>query len=96
MPRHNRPKRDEPRPLGGGVADQRQESGHDGDWLVRHIPGAQATKFYRCPGCDHEIRPGTPHVVVWPAEDYGSVEDRRHWHPGCWSARSRRRPTRRR
>ncbi|GLZ42665.1 hypothetical protein [Actinokineospora sp. NBRC 105648] len=96
MPRRNRPRPDaEARPL-GGAANQRVESGPDGDWLVRSIPGAQATKFYRCPGCDHEIRPGTPHVVAWPAEEFGTVEDRRHWHPGCWSARGRRGPTRRR
>ena len=31
-------------------------------------PRARATKSYRCPGCDHEIRSGTAHVVVWPAD----------------------------
>ena len=36
--------------------------------MVRQIPGAAATKEYRCPGCDQEILPGTPHVVAWPAE----------------------------
>nr|WP_051386206.1 hypothetical protein [Actinokineospora inagensis] len=71
------------------MANQRLESAADGDWQVRHIPGAQATKVYRCPGCDHEIQPGTPHVVAWPAQDYGSVEERRHWHKNCWA---RRRP----
>nr|WP_253773546.1 hypothetical protein [Goodfellowiella coeruleoviolacea] len=80
----------------GGLAGPRVESGGDGDWLVRNVPGAQTTKFYRCPGCDHEIRPGTPHVVAWPAEGYGSVDDRRHWHTGCWNARGRRGPTARR
>ncbi|MGQ0841260.1 hypothetical protein [Actinokineospora sp.] len=100
MPRRNRSKSDqagaEPRPLGAGLADQRHESGPDGEWLVRGIPGAQATKAYRCPGCDHEIPAGRPHLVVWPAEDYGTVEDRRHWHQGCWSARGRRGPSSRR
>lgn len=96
MPRRNTPKREEPRPLGGGVGWARAESGPDGDWLVRAISGTQAQKTYRCPGCDHEIRPGTPHVVAWPAEDTGSVEERRHWHAGCWETRGRRGPTARR
>lgn len=97
MPRRNRVKGgDQTRPLSGGFGAQRTESGQDGDWLVRSISGAQTTKDYRCPGCDHEIRTGTPHVVAWPADEYGSVEDRRHWHSGCWSARGRRGPTRRR
>ncbi|GAA3011513.1 hypothetical protein [Actinokineospora diospyrosa] len=91
MPRRNKIRRDdEPRPLGGGLGSQRVESGSDGDWQVRHIPGAQATKTYRCPGCDHEIQPGTPHLVAWPAQEYGTVEDRRHWHPHCWNSRKRR------
>jgi hypothetical protein len=51
---------------------------------------------YRCPGCDHEIRPGVAHLVVWPANETGTIEDRRHWHHGCWSARARRHPTSRR
>jgi hypothetical protein len=38
-------------------------------------------RAYRCPGCDHEIRPGTSHLVVMPE---GSVDDRRHWHTPCW------------
>ncbi|MQA08076.1 MAG: hypothetical protein GEU98_05890 [Pseudonocardiaceae bacterium] len=99
MPRRNRTRRgrsDPPRPVGPTTGFQRTESGPDGEWIVRHIAGAQTTKMYRCPGCDHEIRPGTPHVVAWPAEEDGSVEDRRHWHSGCWQARGRRGPTRRR
>ena len=28
---------------------------------------ASGLKTYRCPGCDQEIRPATPHVVSWPA-----------------------------
>ncbi|WP_109635279.1 MULTISPECIES: hypothetical protein [Lentzea] len=96
MPRRNAPKNEEHRPLGGGVGWARAESGPDGDWLVRAISGAQAQKTYRCPGCDHEIRPGTPHVVAWPAEETGSVEERRHWHQGCWDSRGRRGPTTRR
>ncbi|WP_090095974.1 hypothetical protein [Lentzea jiangxiensis] len=96
MPRRNSPKPGNHRPLGGGVGWARAESGPDGDWLVRAISGSQAQKTYRCPGCDHEIRPGVPHVVAWRAEDAGSVEERRHWHQGCWDSRGRRGPTARR
>jgi hypothetical protein len=82
--------------LSTGLGWAKAEAGQDGDWLVRHIPANSATKVYRCPGCDHEIQPGTPHVVAWPAEEHGSVADRRHWHTGCWTARGRRGPTSRR
>ena len=61
----------------------------DGDWVVRQVPGAAATKMYRCPGCDQEIMPGTAHVVVWPAQTPG-LEERRHWHNACWQRRPRR------
>ena len=92
MPRHNRSRRARPaqpeRPLPAGW----QRASEDGEWLVRQVSGAQATKTYRCPGCDHEIRPGTPHVVAWPAIEHGSIADRRHWHGGCWQARGRRGP----
>jgi hypothetical protein len=64
--------------------------------MVRQVPGAQATKVYRCPGCDHEIQPGVAHLVAWPSAEHGSVADRRHWHAHCWSSRGRRRPTSRR
>ena len=30
------------------------------------MPGAAATKAYRCPGCNQLIPPATPHVVAWP------------------------------
>ncbi|SHG02847.1 hypothetical protein [Streptoalloteichus hindustanus] len=102
MPRRNRPRRpggasggDEPRPL-GAASWARHETGQDGDWLVRTVSGSQTVKTYRCPGCDHEIAPGTPHVVAWPADEYGSAADRRHWHSGCWNGRHHRRPARRR
>jgi hypothetical protein len=61
----------------------------DGEWVIRQVPGAAATKTYRCPGCDQEIRPGVAHVVVWPAESPGPAE-RRHWHNSCWQRRPRR------
>jgi hypothetical protein len=95
VPRQNRRRGDDPGPLdagslGRGVA--RTEDGADGAWVVRTVTGAAATKTYRCPGCDHEIRPGTPHVVTWPAEERSeaALDRRRHWHTPCWRARSRR------
>ena len=60
----------------------------DGEWVVRRLAGDGSEKTYRCPGCDHEVRPGTPHVVAWrPGDEAG----RRHWHTPCWNARDRRR-----
>ncbi len=74
---------------------RRLEAGPDGfDYEVVPIPGARATKTYRCPGCDHEIRSGTSHVAAWRADQGGS--DRRHWHTPCWANRSNRAPTRKR
>jgi hypothetical protein len=55
---------------------------------VRHVQPYEATKAYRCPGCDHEIRPGEGHDVVVPR---GAPHDRRHWHSACWRAEQRRR-----
>ena len=69
---------------------QRVVSSADEAWLVRSITITGAVKTYRCPGCDHEIRPGVPHLVVWPADERGDAGDRRHWHSGCWAARHRR------
>jgi len=55
-------------------APRRVETGPDGyDYEVRPIPAARAVKTYRCPGCDHEIRSGTTHVVVWPTESPAAV-----------------------
>lgn len=48
------------------------------------MSGQAATKAYRCPWCQQEIPPGTPHLVVWPD---GRPEDRRHWHTPCWRRR---------
>ena len=67
------------------------ESGPDGDWVVRLVPGASVGKAYRCPGCDQEIPAGTPHLVAWPALTPG-LEMRRHWHRACWQRRLHRRP----
>jgi hypothetical protein len=78
------------------------EEAADGDWVVRRLTGAASGKTYRCPGCDQEIRPATPHLVTWPAypRDSGdealwdtesSADQRRHWHASCWQARGHRR-----
>ena len=56
-------------------------------WYVRRLSGASATRAYRCPGCHQEIRVGTAHVVVWPAEGTGGLDERRHWHTRCWGTR---------
>jgi hypothetical protein len=65
------------------------EAWPDGDFVVRQVTGSAATRAYRCPGCDQEIRPATPHVVAWPD---GNLEGRRHWHAACWRNRLRRGP----
>jgi hypothetical protein len=77
------------------------EEAADGDWVVRLHTGSGTGKPYRCPGCDQEIRPATPHVVTWPAyprdsdldawDTESASDQRRHWHTTCWRARDRRR-----
>lgn len=61
----------------------------DDEWEVRAVRGQDARKVYRCPGCDHEIPVGQPHVVAWPAAGAGRVGEHRHWHTACWRARHR-------
>lgn len=74
----------------------RTDTGPDGEqWNVRDIASARAVKTYRCPGCDHEVRPGVAHVVAWPRDEHGGAEERRHWHDGCWAGRRSRGITRR-
>ena len=94
MPRPNRRRRDIvplnlDRAIGGAP---RRESYAGGEWFVRRVTGAGASREYLCPGCQQMIPMGTPHVVAWPAEGMGGLEDRRHWHTGCWEARERRHP----
>lgn len=89
MPRQNRRDRPADRPLGFGSV-QSTASYRGEDYTVRTVSGAASAKAYRCPGCDQLIRPGTPHVVVWPYGDLDAA-DRRHWHRSCWDARDRRR-----
>lgn len=72
-------------PTGG--RDEQQHT-REGTFAVRHLAGANALKVYRCPGCNHEIRAGVAHVVVWPTA--GDVTERRHWHSSCWQRRSTR------
>jgi len=94
MGRKNR-RKDEAGPARASApAGPRMESHADGDWYVRSLTGSSSTKTYRCPGCDHEIRPATPHIVAWSADDPSGAEDRRHWHTPCWQARGRRKPVR--
>jgi hypothetical protein len=57
---------------------------HLGELEVRFLHPFQATKRYRCPGCNHDIEPGTGHVVVVPVE---APDLRRHWHRPCWERR---------
>lgn len=95
MPRSSRNQRPPHVPL-RSASFTRAESGPDGEWVVRSMPGSQPSsegpaKTYRCPGCDQLVPAGTPHVVAWPAGEHGSVADRRHWHAPCWAARHRRR-----
>lgn len=94
MPRANRRRREASGPglerAIGGM--QRRERHAGGEWFVRAVSGAGSTKAYRCPGCQQELPPGIPHVVVWPADGVGGLDERRHWHAPCWSARSHRPP----
>ena len=73
-------------PLGG--TDAATESKADGEWFVRAVTGAASVKDYRCPGCDHLIRPATPHIVSWPVQksllSEVGLDERRHWHTACW------------
>ena len=77
------------RPLASGHAASARK--RDGRWIVRSVSGAAAVKAYRCPGCSQSIPAGRPHLVVWPADPplhaATGVEERRHWHPGCWQRR---------
>jgi hypothetical protein len=93
VPRQNRRRPDGDAPDVGArsSAGERRESWRGEQYVVRTVTGAAATKSYRCPGCDQELRPGAPHVVAWAAWD-AEASDRRHWHTPCWSARDRRAP----
>ena len=67
----------------------RVERRASGEWHVQPMSGGSAVKDYSCPGCGGTVAQGTAHVVVWRADSiFGerAVEDRRHWHTGCWRA----------
>jgi hypothetical protein len=90
-PRKNRRQQSGP-PAGDQARGvEHTESDADGDWIVRPVSAANATKAYRCPGCDQEVPAGVAHVVAWSA-DWPGTDDRRHWHTSCWRARGRRTP----
>ncbi|MDR2930005.1 MAG: hypothetical protein LBV06_03755 [Propionibacteriaceae bacterium] len=76
----------QPRPLSSSFAHAETYDGRR--WIVATMAAAKASKAYRCPGCQSPITPGTAHLVVWPdTPQLGSeraVDDRRHWHTGCW------------
>ncbi|MBN9644956.1 hypothetical protein JZY06_10085 [Corynebacterium sp. CCM 8862] len=83
-----------PRPLPGdgavyfGTREQPGPSWSNGEiFLVRRIGSSAAAKYYVCPGCNQNIPPGVAHIVAWPKEHGHRVEDRRHWHSGCWQRR---------
>ena len=100
MARRRTPPRWQQRPVSLSPVLHRVETGPDGDeYEVHPVAAARAVKTYRCPGCDHEIRSGTAHVVVWPADSRHAgprtgIDDRRHWHTSCWTNRANRGPTR--
>jgi hypothetical protein len=70
---------------------ERRDAWRGEDYIVRAVTSFGASKAYRCPGCDQAMRPGLPHLVVWPAFD-ADANARRHWHGSCWAARDRRAP----
>ena len=88
-----------PLPSLGAFQNTRTESGPGRlageDFNVRDVASGQATKWYRCPGCDQEIPPGVAHIVAWPADYGGRADDRRHWHRNFWGKRADRGITRR-
>ena len=92
MPRSNRRRRDHVpvnvTRIQGGPTSEETYAGTR--WTVRAVTGASASRPYLCPGCQQDIQPGVPHVVVWPAEGVGGLGDRRHWHSGCWRKRDAR------
>jgi hypothetical protein len=74
MPRRNRRAPD----TGGEIERPKGLVPSGSGYQVRE---STATKTYRCPGCNQEIRPGVMHVVAWRE---GEESERRHWHTPCW------------
>ncbi|MBK7821277.1 MAG: hypothetical protein IPJ61_09395 [Tessaracoccus sp.] len=77
----------EPRPLLSGGSQRKVVRGGV-EYIARDVPAHRAEKPYTCPGCLHQVVPGTAHLVVWPVMaplGAGSgLEVRRHWHQHCW------------
>ena len=81
------------RPALGGTPAPEERNRRE--WVVSPGSGAAAANSYRCPGCDQQILPATPHVVVWPENPSllaaiggaQSLDERRHWHTACWQRR---------
>ena len=89
MPRKHRAARERagPAPPADKPFRAAPEWANAGGASVRAVSG-ERSKPYRCPGCQQEIRPGTPHLVIVLDSD---LEGRRHWHTPCWRAELRRR-----
>lgn len=50
------------------------------------VKGTQgASKRYLCPWCQGWIEPGVRHIVAYPTE---RLDERRHYHSGCWQKRA--------
>lgn len=83
MPRRNRRREEVPEPV------RRPRSEAPVDLLVpgHDVRSVRGEREYRCPWCDHAIRPGSQHIVVVPHDD---VDARRHWHTECWRKELRR------
>lgn len=82
MPRKNRRAPQTPGPV-------RRPQSEAPVWAL--VPGSDVRRVsgdrpYRCPGCDHEIRPGLWHLVVVPQD---APDERRHWHERCWQTEIR-------
>ena len=102
LPRLHHPLIRRPPPTGGGRGNW---SGERPGGAVRR-PGVRRPQGHRLggpkglhlPGVPGRSgRPATPHAVAWPvvptsfARDAEGLDERRHWHNGCWSARHHRR-----
>ena len=57
------------------------------DAEIRFVMSGEATKAYRCPGCNRDIPPAMGHLVAVPPDE---PDLRRHWHRGCWQNRHTR------
>ncbi|GAB3939929.1 hypothetical protein [Corynebacterium tapiri] len=68
--------------LTSGPRWDRQET-----YCVRVMSADRATKVYICAGCNQTIQPGITHKVAWPRDSGARLDDRRHWHSGCWERR---------